>query len=759
MEQRELREWENKCIQEHPPACTAACPVHVDVRSFIAAVAKEDFQGAANILQKKLPFPRIIANICDRPCEGVCKRDEVGESLAIGDLEKFCVNNNYLTPPKIMSLPKKNKRVAVVGGGLSGLTVAYELAKKGYPVVIFEALELLGGKVRSYAGNGLTEQIIEEDLAVLTKLNLNLRLNTRLGQEVSLPELSSEFDAVYLGLGSKNSLNLDLQVDDFTLATQFVGVFAGGSMLASGKRYSPIVSVALGRTAAISIDRHLQKVSLTAGRSNEGAYQTKLYTNIDGIAPAPKVPMKDGCYSKEEAVAEAERCLQCQCMECVKGCPYLKHYKGYPKKYVREIYNNESIVMGMHYANKMINSCNLCGLCASVCPNDFDMGTLCRNARYSMVQRGKMPPSAFDFPLRDMMFNNSERFALNKNQPGTETSQYVFFPGCQLSASAPEQVVKVYGYLQQKLIGGVGIMLRCCGVPADWAGEKELFQQLLKEIEGQWQDLGCPQVITACPTCYKIFKDYLPQVKLQSLWEVLDQIGVPQLDGKGSQLKLALHDPCNTRHESQIQQSVRNLVEKAGCQIEELPYSRENTKCCGYGGLMYSADPSMTVKVIDSRINESNSDYLTYCSMCRDFFISQGKKTYHLLDLIYPEHSSEGKRDLDYSQRRENRILLKQKLLDIYWGEKMENKASYENIKLYLDDDVLQRLRQRFILKEDIQKAIETAEKSGGKFINPENGRSLAYHRSGNITYWVEYAPNNDGFEIYNAYCHRMDIG
>ena len=756
MDQKELREWENKCIQEHPPACTAACPLHVDVRSFIAAVAKEDFSSAAAILQKKMPFPRIIANICHRQCEQSCKRSEVGESLSVGELEKFCAD--YFTAPKIMALPKKNKRVAVVGTGLSGLTAAYELAKKGYAVTAFEASDQLGGRIRSYLGSALTNEMITADMSVLTKLNIEFRMNTALGKDVSLSELMNEFDAVYLGLGSENNLNLELQVDDAALSTQYDGVFAGGSMIDLGQPYSPSLSVALGRRAATSVDRYIQGVSLTAGRGNEGCYQTQLYTNVKGIAPTFRVPMKNvQGYSKEEAVAEAGRCLQCQCMECVKACPYMEHYKGYPKKYVREIYNNESIVMGLHYANKMINSCSLCGLCISVCPNNFDMASLCRDARYGMVQRGKMPPSAFDFPLRDLKFNNSERFVLTRNQRGTKTSKYAFFPGCQLSGSSPDQVVKVYGYLQEKLTGGVGIMLQCCGVPADWAGEGERFEKLIKETEARWKQLGCPQIIAACPTCYRILKNNLPQVKLLSLMEVLDQIGLPEQSGSIGQLTLALHDPCSTRWEASIHQSVRSLAEKLGCTIEELPYNREQTKCCGYGGLMYASNPPIAGKVIDDRINESSSDYLTYCAMCRDHFISQGKKTYHLLDLIYPENIEIGKA-VDYSQRRENRMILKQKLLNVYWGEKMDYTPDCEKIKLYIDDDVQQLLQQRFILKQDIQKTIELAEQSGEKFINPDTGRSLACHRSENITYWVEYQVCSDGYKIYNAYCHRMDL-
>ncbi len=83
-------------------------------------------------------------------------------------------------------------------------------------------------------------------------------------------------------------------------------------------------------------------------------------------------------YSAEEAVEEAKRCLQCECMECVKVCEFLAGFKGYPKKYIRQIYNNLSIVMGQRHGNKLINSCSICGLCKEVCPEDLHMAKCVR---------------------------------------------------------------------------------------------------------------------------------------------------------------------------------------------------------------------------------------------------------------------------------------------------------------------------------------------------------------------------------------------
>src|SRR5260221_13767970 len=117
MDRQRVREWETRCIQEQPPACTASCPVHVDVRSMLECVRKRDFAGGFSLLARWIPFPGIISRICDRPCEAACKRGEVGEVLRIRALEQACTDYAYKSslPP---TLPKKDKRVAIVGAGL-----------------------------------------------------------------------------------------------------------------------------------------------------------------------------------------------------------------------------------------------------------------------------------------------------------------------------------------------------------------------------------------------------------------------------------------------------------------------------------------------------------------------------------------------------------------------------------------------------------------------------------------------------------------
>lgn len=769
--QDELRRLEDQCIQECAPTCTAACPIHVDVRGLMAAAAQGDFPAALKMLARTLPFPRIISRVCDAPCQPVCKRHEIGDGLQIRALEKACVEFGG-APDRPRVLPKRGKTVAVVGGGLSGLTAAYDLARKGYAVTVYEARDRVGGSVWEFPEAVLPRRLVEDDLAVVESLGAAIRLNAALPAE-GLAALRDEYGAVYLatgGGGQTFGLAVDaagrVASDPLTFATSMDGVFAGGDMLRGDDRRSPITAISDGRRAATSIDRYLQKVSLTASRVNEGSYVTRLYTATAGIPALPAVVPADpeAGYARDEAVAEAARCIQCECMECVKSCEYLRAYGRYPRKYLREIYNNLSIVKGERKSNQFINSCSLCGLCGEICPEDLDMAPIIKEARRTMVAQGRMPPSAHDFALRDMAFSNGEKFALARTAPGAAACEYVFFPGCQLAGSAPEQVGQVYSYLRGAL-GDVGLLLRCCGAPADWAGRTDLLGEGVAELRADLARLGASKLILACSSCYQVFKANLPEIELVSLWEVYDEHGLPQTTQSAihnpQSAIITVHDPCTTRYEPQIQDSARALIGRLGYAIEELPLSRERTACCTYGGVMWLANRPLAEAAVRRRIGESPLDYVTYCAVCRDFFAARGKRTLHLLDLIYgsdpaadAEHPAPG-----FSQRHENRARLKRKLLKEVWGEEMDGtQASYEAIPLRTTAEVQARLEERLILVEDIQRVIEHAERTGRKLLNPETGRFLAYFKPTAVTYWVEYSPEGDAFTVHNAYSHRMEI-
>ncbi len=770
MDQQELRRLEDLCIQEWAPWCSAACPVHVDVRAMTAAIVKEEYEVAAKVLRRSIPFAGTISRICDHPCEPVCKRREIGEAISIRALERVVVTQVPSAATDALRIPKKESRVAIVGAGLSGLTAAFDLARKGYAVVVFEASDRLGGTIWTFPEDELPRATIFEDFEVLDKLPIEIRLNTFVGRDLPASELERDFHAIYIGTGRGPGSPFDVETDGsglimvnvLTFQTSKPAVFAGGNAPSNRGEHSPIRSISNGRRAAISIDRFLQKVSLTASREREGSYETRLFTSIEGIEPLSRVQMSDSAqgFTPNEARMEAARCLQCECMECVKICEYLAEYKGYPKKYIRQIYNNLSIVMGQRHGNKFINSCSLCGLCKEVCPESLHMGDVCRAARAIMVKQGKMPPAAHEFALQDMTFSNSDKAGLARHQPGTDASTYLFFPGCQLSGSSPEHVIKTYAYLTDRLPGGVGLMLRCCGAPADWAGREQPVSQLVEEFRAQWSQMGSPQLILACSSCYAFFKAHLPEAELVSLWEVIDRQGLPSVVSKLQLPSVAIHDPCTSRHETRIQESVRRLLDKLGYDTEELPLSRDKTECCGFGGLMYFANRELAENVIRRRIAETPSDLLAYCAVCRDHFASRGKPTWHLLDLIFGDVAAPGVtgRPIDYSQRRENRVRLKNILLRELWSENGVEPEAYQQIRLTIPEQLRCLMEERMILVEDLQQVIQWAERTGNKLVHMETGHSLAHYRPGTVTYWVEYSADEGSFTVHNAYSHRMEL-
>jgi len=759
---KKLQELERRCIQDEPPGCTAACPLHVDARKFVGYIAQGRWADAWQVLEKTMPFPSILARICDAPCQLQCKRREAGDSIRIGDLEFACAS--AMAPSHQIHAPfAKGKHVAVMGSGLSSLTAALDLARKGYSVSIFDTQERFGGSLRDQFSANLTDEIIDAELAVLWQLNVQAIVEKDLYSLTFLERCLHSFDAVYFGLEATSAEHWLLELDEGhpirviskVQTTEREGLFAGG------RTASPVRQMAEGRWAAVSIARFFEGVSLTAGRENEGPHATRLFVNLKDIPFQPKVPMSDTSgYLPTESVSEAQRCLQCGCLECVKVCAYLERFGAYPKKYARDIHTNEVMFKGNHKANKLINSCSLCGLCEEVCPENFAMQELCLGARQSMVHRGKMPPTPHDFPMRDMLFSNSEKCALARHQPGTTSSRYVFFPGCQLAASAPQHVKNAYALLTDKLSGGVGLILGCCGAPAEWSGRVEAMRETVESFRMQWESMGCPQLILACSSCHNVFRSHLTNASVVSLWEVLDELGVPEAQREVQSAPLAVHDACTTRHEERIHTSVRNILKRCGLSLQELPLSRELTQCCGYGGLMFFANPDLASETVRRRIEQSQVDYVVYCAMCRDRFASQGKRTIHLLDVIFGETLDKAatRSGPKYSQRHENRIHLKNDLSRELWGETVAEKKGLEAYRLRISPRVQELMEIRLILEDDVRSVIHHAESTGAKMQNRRSCHTVAHYRPTEVTYWVEYSRDGEEYVVHNTYSHRMEV-
>jgi NADPH-dependent glutamate synthase beta subunit-like oxidoreductase len=806
MQKEELQKWENKCIQEEPPECTATCPIHVDARLFAKEMARGDMEAAFRVLSRSMPFPAILGRICDHPCERGCKRGELDEPVAIGLLERYCLANTS-AKTRVQLLPRRSQRVAVLGSGFAGLSAAWDLLKKGFGVVILERGDSLGARLRGYPEELLPPHVIDEELGILDTLGAEVRYGAVFDKS-SINGIAAEFDALFADSEGVAGCDLPLErdkdgrieVDHATGATGTDGIFAGGGTSLAGG-FSPVTEALHGRKGALSIERYLQNAQLATGRENEGPFKTRLFTSLADIEKVPRtVPAgSEMGYSREEAVAEASRCIQCECMECVKVCLYLERYKGYPKIYARQIFNNEKVIYGAaHTKNQFVNSCSNCGLCETVCPNGLHMGDLCLQARRTMIEQNFMPQSFHEFALQDMSHSNGDGFFLNRHQPGGESSEWLYFPSCQLCATAPDAVLASYGYLRERLSGGVGIMLRCCGAPAFWAGREDIFREGFEEIRATWEGMGRPKVITACSTCRTLFAENIPEMEPIPIWKVLEEQGMPT-DGpslagalKGAAVSVA--DPCIVRKEPETREIVRRVVANLGFSVDELPLSGEKPECCGFGGLMFNAAPPLATDVIAHRTGTAemgktppftqpsgwlrtglregadtayyrttvkDNDYIAYCAMCRDNLAAAGKRTAHLLELVFPageDADPAGRGWISWTDRRRNREAVKGAILAELGELGMIDVEEHEKIELRMTDEVRKRIDGRRILENDVRRVIDHAEKSGKRLKNPETGRFLAYLQSGNVTFWVEYTPAEIGFTVHNAYCHRMNI-
>jgi glutamate synthase (NADPH/NADH) small chain len=752
MDREQVRRWEAQCIEEQPPACTTACPMHVDARQLVAMTSRGDLRGGFGVLASAIPLPNILAHICDHPCQRACRRSEAGDAIRIHALERACATFGAV-PIAERTPPEKSERVTIAGGGLSGVSAAILLARKGYRTRLIEPGPRLLGALRGLGEPMLPEAAIAADLAALEALGVAVVLNQSLPERADGSQFQSLLDAADALFFEAGAWPPAYPGDALTLATSHPKIFAGNAW----QELSPIFAVFEGSVAAISIDRFLQGASLTANRGDQGAYPSRLFVNTSRATPLAAVEPVDPVrgYTREEAAREAGRCLPCECLECVRVCEYLKHYGSYPKRYIREIYNNECIVMGVRKSNRMVNSCALCGLCAAVCPEKLSMAEVCLEARRTMVEKQRMPPSAHEFALRDMAFSNSDAFALARHQPGLNSSRFAFLPGCQLAASAPEHVVSCYEHLRATHDGGVGLLLGCCGAPALWAGKDALFGETTAGLRSAWDALGRPRLITACSSCFRTLHEHAPEIPVETLWAHLDP---SRLRAATPGAPLAIHDPCSTRAFPEVEDAARGVLRAVGVEVEELN-ERGLSTCCGFGGLMQFANPELADRVVERRSQESGRDYITYCAMCRDRFAHQGKRAAHILDLLFPgaeETDPAARADPGFSHRQENRARLKGRLLRELWGE---GETPMDAVPaLAISDEVRALLEKRMILDEDIRRVVEHAEQSGEKLLGAAPGRVLASWRPNAVTYWVEYSLEAGTIVVHNAWSHRMQV-
>ena len=272
--------------------CKATCPAHISIQGFIALIAQGKDKEALKLIKQEMPFPAICGRVCHHPCEAECTRGQVDEPLAIEYLKRFVADQDLKDSERYVPAvaPPRPEKVAIVGGGPSGLTAAYYLAQKGYPVTLFEKMPVLGGMMAvGIPAYRLPRETLQAEIQVIRDLGVEMKTGLAFGQDFTLDDLKNQgFQSIYLALGLHKSRRLGVPGEDLPNVLQGVN-FLRSAALGEDIRVGKKTLVIGGGNVAID-------VALTALR--QGAEEVRL------VCLEQRNEMPAWEYEIEEALSE-----------------------------------------------------------------------------------------------------------------------------------------------------------------------------------------------------------------------------------------------------------------------------------------------------------------------------------------------------------------------------------------------------------------------------------------------------------------------
>jgi NADPH-dependent glutamate synthase beta subunit-like oxidoreductase/coenzyme F420-reducing hydrogenase delta subunit/Pyruvate/2-oxoacid:ferredoxin oxidoreductase delta subunit len=255
------------------PPCENACPAHVKSQDYVDLIIKGQYKESLNVIRERCPLPSVIGRVCPHPCETACNRGDIEEPVNICGLKRFVADHVRENSNEVIKYleNKKEKKVAVVGSGPAGLTVAYHMGRLGYPVTIFEKSPVAGGMLRlGIPDYRLPPEIIQADIDHIKKYGVEIKLNSPVGPPGNtIDDLLKDFDAVFLGVGLQLARELKIEgsnLENVLYGIDFLKKCGLGEQVTVGKNVLVIgggdVAVDVARTALRKGAKEVHMVTL-----------------------------------------------------------------------------------------------------------------------------------------------------------------------------------------------------------------------------------------------------------------------------------------------------------------------------------------------------------------------------------------------------------------------------------------------------------------------------------------------------------------
>lgn len=206
------------CSELYTAPCTDTCPINIEVHSYVALIAQERFEDALELIKERNPFPSICGRVCHHPCETKCRRVEIDEPMALRALKRFVADHEVELEHR-KHKPKvefhRPEKIAIIGSGPAGLTCAYYLARRGYQITIFEALETLGGMLAVGIPNyRLPKKILKLEIDDIITLGVQIKRETEVGKDVEFEDLLKDYQAIFVGIGAGISKKMGIEGEE-----------------------------------------------------------------------------------------------------------------------------------------------------------------------------------------------------------------------------------------------------------------------------------------------------------------------------------------------------------------------------------------------------------------------------------------------------------------------------------------------------------------------------------------------------------------